>query len=74
MVIVIKASYQSVEFFEGAGVSKFDCSQETLLSRLTTSSLVVVAALEISTFFGASEQVRLLRRLSTSTIITLMTQ
>ena len=58
MMVVINASYQSVELFEGAGISEFDCSQVTLLSSLTMISFVVVLALEISTFFGVSEQVR----------------
>ena len=64
MVIVIKASCQNVELFEGAGVSEFDCSKEILLSSLTTTSLVVVSALETSTFLGGSEQVRLVRSLN----------
>ena len=51
MMVVLNASCQSVEFFEGAGISEFDCSQVTLLSSLTTISLVVALALEIFTFF-----------------------
>ena len=58
MMVVINTFSQSIEFFEGAGVSKFDCSQVTLLSYSTVISLVVVLALEISTLFGGSEQVR----------------
>ena len=58
MMVVINAFSQSMEFFEGAGISEFDCSQVTLLSILTMISLVVVLALETSTFFGGSEQVR----------------
>ena len=50
MMVVLNASCQSVEFFEGADISKFDCSQVTLLSSLTTITLVVVLALEISIF------------------------
>ena len=51
MMVVLIASCQSVELFKGAGISEFDCSQVTLLSSLTTISLVVALALEISTFF-----------------------
>ena len=58
MMVVINAFSQSVEFFEGAGISEFDCSQVTLLSNLTMISLVVALVLEIIKSFGVSKQVR----------------
>ena len=57
-MVVISASCQHVEFFEAAGISKFDCSREILLSSLTTISFVVILALETSIHSGVSEQVR----------------
>ena len=57
-MVVISASCQHVEFFEAAGISKFDCSREVLLSSLTTISFVVILALETSIHSGVSEQVR----------------
>ena len=57
-MVVISASCQHVEFFEAAGISKFDCSREILLSSLTTISFVVIMALESSIHSGVSEQVR----------------
>ena len=57
-VVIISASCQHVEFFEAAGISKFDCSREILLSSLTTISFVVILALETSVHSGVSEQVR----------------
>lgn len=57
-MVLISASCQHVEFFEAAGISKFDCSREILLSSLTTISFVVIMALESSIHSGVSEQVR----------------
>ena len=57
-MVVISASCQHVEFFEAAGISKFDCSREILLSSLTTISFVVILALETSIHSGVSKQVR----------------
>ena len=58
IVVLISASCQHVEFFKTAGISKFYCSREILLSSLTTISFVVVLALETSVHSGVSEQVR----------------
>ena len=58
-VVFISASCQHTEFFEAAGISRFNCSREVLLSSLTTISFVVVLALETSVHSGVSEQVRI---------------
>lgn len=57
-VVLISASCQHVELFEAAGISKFNCSREILLTSLTTISFVVVMALETSVHSGVSEQWR----------------
>ena len=56
-MVLISASCQHVELFEAAGISKFNCSREILLTSLTTISFVVVMALETSVHSGVSEQV-----------------
>ena len=58
MMVIINSSCRSVELFEGAGISEFDCSQVTQLSNLTMISLVVALILEITNCFGVSRQVR----------------
>ena len=57
-MVLIDSSCRHLKFFEAAGISKFNCSQEVLLSSLTTISFVVILALETSAYFGVSQRVR----------------
>ena len=57
-VVLISASCQHAEFFEAAGIDKFNHDRQILLSSLATISLVVVLALEISVYFRVSRKVR----------------